>query len=196
MGASIGTAIGYERIARDKHVIAVIGDSTFLHTGLQGLVDALYQGSSITLVLLNNRVTAMTGGQPNPASGRDIMGNTTPEIDFETLFKALGIGLIEKVDAYDINACRDALERAERSKRLSVIMTDRPCVMYPQKIKGTPLSVDLNPCNACGRCYNLGCPAISGSEVMGKKFPKALINKDTCTGCGLCVQVCPTDAII
>jgi len=196
MGASIGTAIGYERMTRNQNVIAVIGDSTFLHTGLQGLVDAVYQGSNMTLVLLNNRVTAMTGGQPNPASGRDIMGHTPPEIDFEALFRALGIGHIETVDSYDVKSCQAALDRAEKSEGLSVIMTDRPCVMYPHKIKGTPLSVDPDLCNACGRCYNMGCPAVMGSEVMGKKFPKALINRDTCTGCGLCAQICPTEAIM
>ncbi|MCP4754045.1 MAG: indolepyruvate ferredoxin oxidoreductase subunit alpha [Proteobacteria bacterium] len=195
MGASLGTAIGFERVSKDKKVVAVIGDSTFLHTGLSALADAVYQKSGITLVLLNNRVTAMTGGQPNPASGRDAKGETAPLVDFEAICRALGVRQVETVDAYDYHACRRALKRATSSGELSVILTERPCVMYPKKIKDDPLVVDLEACDACGLCYQLGCPAITGSEIIGKKFPKAEIDPDSCTGCGVCSQICKVEAI-
>lgn len=196
MGASLATAIGYERVTKEKAVIAVIGDSTFLHTGISALADAVYQGSKMTLVLLNNRVTAMTGGQPNPSSGKNIRNIASPEIDFSALCQALGIRQVNTVDAYDYEACRQALKQAISNSELSVIITDRPCAIYPLKIKGDPLTVDLDLCNACGACYQVGCPAITSSEIKGKKFFKAEINPDTCTGCGLCEQVCLVDAII
>jgi indolepyruvate ferredoxin oxidoreductase alpha subunit len=195
MGASIGTAIGFARVSREKKVVAVIGDSTFLHTGLPGLVDAVYQDSSFTLVLVNNRVTAMTGGQPNPASGTHIRGDTAPVVDFEAVCRSLGIQHVETLDSYDLAACRKALQEAMEKEGLKVIITDRPCVMYPEKIKGAPLDVKAELCDACGRCYGLGCPAIKGSGVMGKKYQIAQIVREACTGCGLCQQVCPVNAI-
>ncbi|MCP4752631.1 MAG: indolepyruvate ferredoxin oxidoreductase subunit alpha [Proteobacteria bacterium] len=195
MGASLGTAIGFERVNSDKKVVAVIGDSTFLHTGLSALADAVYQQSKMTLLLLNNGVTAMTGGQPNPASGRDAKGNAAPIIDFTALCKSLGIRYVETVDAYDYLECRQALKRATEKDELFVIITDRPCVMYPKKIKEDPMVVDLDLCDACGLCYQIGCPAVTGSEVMGKKFPKAKIDPVSCTGCGICAQVCKVEAI-
>lgn len=195
MGASLGTAIGLARTSPGKKVVAVIGDSTFWHTGLPGLADAVYQGVDFTLVLLNNGVTAMTGGQPNPASGFDIRGRKTPTADFEALFRSLGIRDIRTVDSYDLEACRQALSQATGAEELSVVLTDRPCVMYPQKIRQTPLQVDPELCDACGRCYRLGCPAIRGSNEMGKRFPKPEIMAEVCTGCGLCSQVCLPQAI-
>nr|MBN2277318.1 indolepyruvate ferredoxin oxidoreductase subunit alpha [candidate division Zixibacteria bacterium] len=198
MGASIGTAIGMEKVGGyDKGVVAVIGDSTFLHSGITGLLDAVYNKSNITVMILDNRVTAMTGGQQHPATGYTLMGEKTRAVDFTELCKALGVESVRVVDAYDLKAMIDVIKEEMARPGPSVILTNRPCVLMPKRIMDRPYVVDPELCNGCTACFRIGCPAIMPSKEMTKRNkPKAVIDPVLCTGCSLCAQVCKPEAIV
>ncbi len=198
MGASIGSAIGMEKVqGSEKGTVAVIGDSTFLHSGVTGLMDAVYNNSNVTIIILDNRATAMTGGQQHPATGLTLMGEKAGQIDFETLVTAMGVKNFRKVDPYDYNATLDAIKEGIGSSGPSVILTDRPCVLMPKRIMDEPYLVDLELCNGCSACFRISCPAITASnETNEHGSPKAEIDTTMCTGCTLCAQICPTEAII
>jgi len=198
MGASIGNAIGMEKVrGYEKGVVAVIGDSTFLHSGVTGLMDAVYNHSNVTLIILDNRATAMTGGQQHPGTGKTLMGEPANEIDIAVLVKALGVKNFRHVDSYDYKGFQKVIEEEIANPGPSVIHTTRPCVLMPKRIMDEPYVVDLELCNACSVCFKLSCPAISASDETDKKGrPKAVIDATMCTGCTLCSQVCPTEAII
>lgn len=197
MGASIGNAIGMEKVqGYQKGVVAVIGDSTFLHSGVTGLMDAVYNHSNVTVIILDNRATAMTGGQMHPGTGHTLMGEPANEINIGDLVRALGVKNYRKADAYDYEAMQAAVNEEISKPGPSVIHTTRPCVLMPKRIMDEPYLVDAELCNACGVCFKLSCPAIAAShETNEKGKPKAVIDITLCTGCTLCAQVCPTEAI-
>ncbi len=198
MGASIGMANGVSQVeGSQRPVVAVIGDSTFLHSGITGLLDATYNKSPITLVILDNRATAMTGGQQHPGTGYTLQGEEAFAVDMTTLVKAIGVEHVYNIDAYNYDETVKALKLADKIKEPVVLLTNRPCVLYPEKKPPEPYKVLLDMCNGCGACIRIGCPSISYiEETTDKGLHKVTIDPDTCTGCTLCVQVCPEAAII
>ncbi|MFA7095819.1 MAG: thiamine pyrophosphate-dependent enzyme [Gammaproteobacteria bacterium] len=210
MGASISMAVGMDkgRGAGDanKRIVAVIGDSTFMHMGMQGLLDAVYNRANITVLLLDNRTVGMTGGQDNPGSGRDIHGASAPRVDFAKLCEALGVRpeRIRVVDPYELPTLFRAVREEVKAEEPSVIITNRPCVLIPEYQRGVPLCVDEEKCNGCGNCLDVGCPAISvtrrGKEVKpsGREVELAWtrIESVVCTGCNLCLRTCSAKAIV
>ena len=195
MGASIANAVGMAAAGETKPIVATIGDSTFLHSGIAPLVDAVYNKANITVVLLDNSITAMTGGQDHPGTGRTLRGEATHKVDYETICRAVGVEWVRKVDPYDIGHLYQTLREAIVYKGVSVVISSRPCVLDPVKIKGTPLAVAAAGCVACQSCMNLGCPSITWTEEMVEGHHKVQIDPATCIGCTLCAQVCPTDCI-
>ncbi len=198
MGASIGNAIGMEKVNPDENgTAAVIGDSTFLHSGITGLLDAVYNKSNITVVILDNRITAMTGGQHNPATGQTLMGEKTKEVNLIELCKALGVESVHEVDPYDYQATLDVLKTELKKPGPSVVITNKPCVLMPKRVMDKPYEVILDECNGCSACFRIGCPAISTSKELTKRNrPKAIIDPLLCTGCSVCAQICKPEAIV
>ena len=194
MGASIGNALGLEKaMGRDgaEKIVAVIGDSTFLHSGMTGLLDVVYNQGTTTVIILDNRTTAMTGHQQHPGTGRNLKGEPAPMVDLEEICRALGVKDVVVVDPHDLKATRKAVKEATRRREPSVIIARRPCVMLPEfRVEGKPPKVDPAVCSACGLCLDLGCPAIVRQED-----GRAQIQEFMCIGCGLCRQVCPKGAI-
>ena len=197
MGASIGNAIGASRVSTDgKPVFATIGDGTFLHSGITGLLDAVYNRANITVVILDNRITAMTGGQEHPSTGYTLMGEKAKEVNFETLVRALGVEHVQRTmnhDLHDVDAC---LREARAFEGVSVIIAESPCALMPFKIREHPYHIVAEDCTACRRCLQTGCPSISLSgDFTEKGLQRAVIDIGTCTGCGLCPQTCNDNAI-
>lgn len=209
MGASMGIALGMDKgrgeADKDKRIVAVIGDSTFLHMGMQGLLDMVYNKASVTVLLLDNRAVGMTGGQDNPGNGRDIHGEEAPRIDFVKLVKALGVKeeRVHKVNPYELPTLFKTIRDEVKVPDVSVIVTDQPCVLIKDYHKLKPYEVHEDKCTGCGNCLDVGCPAIHvtrrGKEVKasGREVDLAFvrIESSVCTGCGLCVQPCAPDAI-
>jgi len=202
MGASIGMATGVTKVVskeEQKRVVAVIGDSTFLHTGINGLMDMVYNQSPATLVILDNRITAMTGRQDNPASGFTLMDEPTNRIDFPLLCKALGVKHIRVINPLDLEQTRSVLQEEMNRPEPSVIITDKPCVLVKREgvfQKGPVYTVEVETCTSCRACLKIGCPAIEWrSAADGGKKGKAWIDPLLCTGCDVCRQLCKFDAI-
>ena len=198
MGASIGNAIGMEKVkGSEKGTVAVIGDSTFFHSGITGLVDAVYNKSNVTVIILDNRATAMTGGQQHPSTGKTLMGDDAVVIDIEKLCRAIGIENFHRLDAYEYDSALRMIKDEMAKPGPSVILTSRPCVLMPRRIMEEPYVVDLELCNGCSACFRISCPAIAASiETNEHGHPKAVIDASLCTGCTLCSQVCKPDAIV
>ncbi|MDP3694677.1 MAG: thiamine pyrophosphate-dependent enzyme, partial [Desulfocapsaceae bacterium] len=174
MGASVGIAHGMAKAlgseAKGK-VVSVIGDSTFIHSGLSGLINTVYNGSGSLLIILDNRITAMTGQQNNPASGCNIKGEAANAIDLEALCRAVGVRHVEVVNPHDIKACRKVLDKALERDEASVVIARAPCVLLPEmkKAKHIPCTTRLANCTGCMACVRLGCPAISWNPVTPQK---------------------------
>lgn len=198
MGASVGEAIGMVKAnGIKKGVVAAIGDSTFLHSGITGLLDASYNKANITVAILDNRTTAMTGGQNHPGTGTTLMGDETFQVNLVKLCQALGVTDIHEIDPYNLDETKTALKKSFEHEGPSVIISLRPCVLMPKKIWDKPYTVISDSCNGCKLCFRVGCPAIAASKELTKKgHPKAIIEQDLCTGCTICAQVCPEDAIV
>ena len=198
MGASIGSAIGMEKVdGSEKGTVEVIGDSTFMHSGVTGLIDAVYNNSNVTIIVLDNRATAMTGGQQHPSTGRTLMGKEAPVIDVPSLARAMGVKNIVELDPYDYEKVLATIKTQLNTPGPSVIITNRPCVLMPKRIMDEPYVVDLDLCNGCSACFRISCPAIAAAEETNERgHPKAIIDKTLCTGCTLCSQICPTEAIV
>lgn len=197
MGASIGNALGMQRaLSPDdrRPVIAVLGDSTFVHSGITGLIDAVYNSTAATICILDNSITAMTGGQENPASGKTLMGTPAPELDLEALVRAIGVEEVVTVDPCDLVAVERALSYAVRTNKPSVIITSRPCVLIDKNVKKPKPVVDENKCTGCQMCFRIGCPAIESVNIEGGRL-KVGINANLCNSCGVCQQVCRFEAI-
>jgi indolepyruvate ferredoxin oxidoreductase alpha subunit len=196
MGSSIGMAIGLAKAGpHTRPIVATIGDSTFLHSGLPALVDAVYSRVDITVVILDNGTTAMTGGQPHPASGATIRGEPAPRVNIPELCRAIGVDSVVVVDPYDLGATHRALLLATRSRGVSVVITNRPCVEAPVKSRGRLYRVEATRCDGCQLCMNLGCPAIVWDTESPAERRVVRIDSTLCTGCTVCAQMCPQSAI-
>ena len=195
MGSSIGNAIGMAKAGEPRPVMATIGDSTFLHAGIPALIDAVYNNANITVMLLDNHITAMTGGQDHPGTGKTLRGEDAPRVDYEALVRAIGVKWVRKVDSYDLAAVYQTLREAIVHRGVSVVISDRPCVLDPVKIKGPTLTVSNDLCNACQSCMNLGCPALTWADDTFEGRHKVRIDAALCVGCTLCAQVCTVDCI-
>ncbi|MBQ9769597.1 MAG: 4Fe-4S binding protein, partial [Clostridia bacterium] len=193
MGASVSGLHGFN-LARgeeaEKKSVAVIGDSTFMHSGMTGLVNVAYNATNSTVIILDNSITGMTGHQHNPTTGYNIKGDPAAKVDLEALCKALGINRVTVVDPYDLAACEKAVKEELAAEEPSVIISRRPCVLL-KSVKPLPaLKVEPDKCRSCKKCMTLGCPAIS------MKDGKAHIDNTLCVGCGVCKQLCYFDAIV
>jgi indolepyruvate ferredoxin oxidoreductase alpha subunit len=211
MGASLGMAGGVARALegdekKKKPVIAVIGDSTFLHTGMPGLLNLTYHRANVTVLLLDNRATAMTGCQNNPANGRDLAGNASPvRVDFPKLVEALGVRpeRIRSTDPYELPTFLKVLREEMKADEPSVIITTRPCVFTPEFNRDRALVVDDALCNGCATCLDGGFPAVlvTRREQQVRSSGKTVdlawvtIDEQLCTGCGICAKACSRGAI-
>jgi len=202
MGASIGMATGVTKVVSDqekKKVVAVIGDSTFLHTGLNGLMDMVYNNSPATVIILDNSITAMTGRQDNPASGFTLMDDPTHAINLPLLCKALGVKNIRVINPLDLEETRRVIAEEMERFEPSVIITNKPCVLINRADifqKGPVYAVDSGTCSGCRACLKIGCPAIEWVPAGdGSKKGKARIDPLLCTGCDVCRQLCTFTAI-
>ena len=189
MGASIPNALGFSKILPDKKIVATIGDSTFLHSGITGLIDVAYNRGAVTVVILDNSITGMTGHQQNPATGFDLHGKPAPQVRIEDLVRACGINKIWIVDAYDMKACETALSEAIQSREPAVVIARRPCVLILRGHVREPLEIVEEACKLCRSCLKIGCPA------MELRDGKVKIDAKVCTGCGVCMQICKFGAI-
>lgn len=196
MGASIGNAFGIELAYRKRKekpkIVAVIGDSTFFHSGITPLIDMVYNKGAGTVIILDNSTTAMTGHQDHPGTGKTAKGEEGVKISIESLVKGIGIKNVFVVDPYDVRNLKEIINREIYRNEPSVIITNRPCVLHKEfkGIQFSPVRVDENLCTSCQICIRLGCPSIS------MKDGKALIDEITCTGCGVCLELCPPKAIL
>ena len=196
MGSSIANAIGMARAGLNaKPIVATLGDSTFLHSGLPPLIDAVYNNVNITIAILDNAITAMTGGQHHPGTGYGIRGQKTYKVVYEDIARAAGVKWIRTIDPYDVGSLFKTFREAVEHKGVSVVIVDRPCVLDPVKIKGPALQVNAQTCIACQSCMNLGCPALSWSDGWHDGHHKVTIDETACIGCTMCAQVCPVDSI-
>ncbi|PKG33424.1 indolepyruvate ferredoxin oxidoreductase subunit alpha [Methanoregula sp.] len=190
MGASITVGSGIAHSGETHDVVCTIGDSTFLHTGIQGLMNAVYNGANMTVVILDNRITAMTGHQPNPNTGLTACGVETPAISLDAVCRACGATFVETLDPYDVTGMVDVLSEAKKRKGVKVIIAKQMCVITARRmgIKRGRYEVDAEACTGCGTCVRFGCPAIEFADE------KARIN-DLCSGCAVCARLCPVGAI-
>ncbi len=196
MGSSIANALGMAKAGTEtKPIVATIGDSTFLHSGIPPLIDAVYNKANITVILMDNHVTAMTGGQDHPGTGRTLRGEETHRVDYEELIRSIGVEWVKTVDPYDVGAMYRTFREAVEYKGVSVVIPNRPCVLDPVKIRGPAMTVRSETCIACQSCMNLGCPAISWSDEWHDGHHKVKIDEAGCIGCTLCSQICPVDCI-
>lgn len=192
MGASVSGLHGFNLArgeAAEGKSVAVIGDSTFMHSGMTGLVNIAYNATNSTVIILDNSITGMTGHQQNPTTGYNIKGDPAAKVDLEALCRALGINRVRVVDPYDLKACEKAVKEELAANEPSVIISRRPCVLLKTVKHEAPLCVDKDKCKSCKKCMTLGCPAIS------LKDGKAKIDTTLCVGCGVCKQLCAFDAI-
>ncbi len=196
MGCSIGMAVGLVRSGgAPGPVVATIGDSTFVHGGIPALIDAVTSQTDVTVLILDNGTTAMTGGQAYPGVGTTIRGAPAGSIDLVALCRSVGCEQVEVVDPYDVAATYVALERAIAYPGPAVVITNRPCVEAPVKVRDHPFAVDASACIACQLCMNIGCPSITWTEEFHDGRRKVQIDEGTCTGCTVCAQMCPSGAI-
>ena len=192
MGASVSGIHGFNTVLGEKSegkTVAVIGDSTFMHSGITGLVNIVYNNSNSTVIILDNSITGMTGHQQNPTTGFDIHGDPAAKIDLEALCHSIGVRRVAVVDPYDLAACERVLKEELAAKEPSVIISRRPCVLLKSVKKNPPLKIDADKCRGCKSCMQLGCPALRFKDK------KASVDETLCVGCGVCEQKCNFGAI-
>ena len=192
MGASVSGLHGFSKSqqgAMDNKTVAVIGDSTFMHSGITGLVNMAYNESNATVIIVDNSITGMTGHQQNPTTGFNLKGDPCAKIDLETLCKAVGIRRVRVVDPYNLSECEEALKEELAAQEPSVIISRRPCALLKYVKHKAPLTVDADKCVGCKACMKIGCPAIS---IVGGK---AKVDNTLCVGCGVCQQLCKLGAL-
>ena len=191
MGASISGMHGFNTVRGTdsaKTTVGVIGDSTFMHSGITGLIDIVYNKGISTVIILDNSITGMTGHQQNPTTGKTLKGQITHAVSLEAICAAAGVERISVVDPYDMKEFQRVVKQELEAEAPSVIIARRPCVLLPQVKAQPPLSVDGDKCRSCRSCMKIGCSAINFDG-------KAFIDKTLCVGCGLCVQMCAFGAI-
>lgn len=199
MGASIAVAHGAAIAGDEERHIAVIGDSTFFHTGLPALLNVAYNRSNGITIIMDNRVTGMTGHQDNPGTGKTLQQKETVQVEIEPLVRALGIQKVLMLKAYDVKAIEKTLKQWLKEDEPAVLITREECALLPSaRSRWLPLEVTGEKCNGCTVCFRIGCPAILKSEELDPKYnrPLAKIDPLLCTGCEICAQVCPRDAIL
>ena len=192
MGASVSGLHGFTKSqngAADNKTVAVIGDSTFIHSGITGLVNMAYNESCGTVIIVDNSITGMTGHQQNPTTGFNLKGDPCAKIDLETLCRAVGIRRVRVVDPYDLAQCDAAIKEELAAPEASVIISRRPCALLKYVKHKAPLAVNPDKCVGCKACMKIGCPAISIAEG------KAKVDNTLCVGCGVCQQLCKLDAL-
>ena len=192
MGASISGLHGFNKArgTESEHkTVAVIGDSTFMHSGMTGLVNIAYNNSNSTVIILDNSITGMTGHQQNPTTGKNLKGDPAAAVNLEELCKAIGIKRVRVTDPYDLAQTEAAIKEELAADEASVIISRRPCALLKYVKHNAPLAVDTDVCVGCGACMELGCPAIS------MKDGQAVIDHTQCVGCGICKEQCPMGAI-
>lgn len=198
MGASISGGVGFskavEKAGRKEKVFAVIGDSTFFHSGITGLIDAVVNKAPIVINILDNRITAMTGHQENPGTGRTLMGEPTHQVDLKAICMACGVREenIRLIDPYDLTATKEAIKAGYGSSEVFVIITTSPCALIKDVIKARAnmkCVIDQDKCVKCRMCMKAGCPALNFRNGI------VFIDRASCNGCGICLQICPKNAI-
>ena len=193
MGASVSGLHGFSKSqngAMDNKTVAVIGDSTFMHSGITGLVNIAYNESNATVIIVDNSITGMTGHQQNPTTGFNLKGDPCAKIDLETLCRAVGIKRVRVIDPYNLKQCDEVINEELAANEPSVIISRRPCALLKYVKHKDPLTVDENKCIGCKSCMRIGCPAIS---IVGGK---ARIDNTLCVGCGVCQQLCKPGALM
>ena len=191
MGASVSGIHGFNKARGEEtegKTVAVIGDSTFMHSGMTGLANIAYNQSNSTVIILDNSITGMTGHQQNPTTGYNIKGDPAGKIDLESLCKAMGFNRVRVVDPYDLKACDQAVKEELAVHEPSVIISRRPCALLKYVKHNPPLVVNKDKCIGCKSCMKIACPAISIKEG------KAWVDNTLCVGCGVCEQLCPVGA--
>ena len=192
MGASVSGIHGFLKASggqMDGKTVAVIGDSTFMHSGITGLVNIAYNESNATVIILDNSITGMTGHQQNPTTGFNLKGDPCTKIDLESLCKAVGIRRVRVVDPYDLSQCEQVIKEELAAPEASVVISRRPCALLKYVKHKAPLTVDTGKCVGCKACMKIGCPAISVTDG------KAGVDATLCVGCGVCQQLCKFDAL-
>ncbi len=192
MGASISGLHGFNKAnggESDGKTVAVIGDSTFMHSGMTGLVNIAYNSSNSTVIILDNSITGMTGHQQNPTTGYNLKGDPASKINLEALCKAIGINRVRVVDPYNLAECETVIKEELAVAEPSVIISRRPCALLKYVKHNKPLMVDGAKCKSCKMCMKIGCPAISMKNGIAE------IDNTLCTGCGVCGQLCKFDAL-
>ena len=187
MGASVSSIHGFNKaLAKESEgkTVAVLGDSTFMHSGMTGLANIAYNQSNSTVIILDNSTTGMTGHQQNPTTGKNLRGEPAGKIDLETLCRAMGIRRVRVVDPYDLKATEQVVTEELAADEPSVIITRRPCVLLKTVQKHPPYRVEAEACKGCKQCMKIGCPAISWKDK------KAVVDPTQCVGCGVCEQLC------
>ena len=192
MGASFSGLHGWNKAGgaeNEKKSVAVIGDSTFMHSGMTGLATIAYNQSNSTVIVLDNSITGMTGHQQNPTTGKNLYGDPAGRVDLEALARAMGINRVRVVDPYNIAECETAVKEELEVAEPSLIISRRPCALLKEVKHNPPLVVDQDKCKSCKMCMKIGCPAIS------MKGGKAKIDATLCVGCGVCSQMCKFGAL-
>jgi indolepyruvate ferredoxin oxidoreductase, alpha subunit len=192
MGASCSGLHGFNKAIGEEaesNSVGVIGDSTFIHSGMTGITDISYNMSNSTVIILDNSITGMTGHQQNPTTGKNLRGEPAGKVDLEALCRALGFNRVRVVDPYDLKAVEEAITEELAAKEPSIIISRRPCVMIKGTVHKPPISVDESKCVGCKQCMSIGCPAIA------VKDKKAHIDPTLCIGCKVCSQMCKFEAI-
>ena len=192
MGASVSGIHGYNKAGKEEksgNTVAVIGDSTFMHSGVTGLINIAYNESNSTVIILDNSITGMTGHQQNPTTGINLKGDPAGKINLEKLCESIGIQSIRVIDPYNLKECEDVIKEELAKDCASVIISRRPCALLKYVKHPGPIAVNRDKCVGCKSCMRVGCPAIS------MKDGKAVIDNTLCTGCRVCTQLCRVNAI-
>jgi len=192
MGASVSGLHGFLKALEGKadgKTVGVIGDSTFMHSGMTGLVNIAYNNYNATVIILDNSITGMTGHQQNPTTGMNLKGDPAAAVDLETLCRAIGIKRVRVVDPYDLKETQEVILEELAAEEPSVVISRRPCALLKYVKHNGPIQVDADKCRSCKACMKIGCPAISMQNG------KAVIDNTLCTGCGVCSQLCKFGAI-
>ena len=190
MGASIGMASGAQKVRGKefgKKSVSLIGDSTFIHSGITGLIDMVYNGLSSTVIIVDNSTTGMTGHQNHPGTGKNAKGEPAPKIDLTQVVNACGVNSVRIVDPFDLPELRKVIKEELEKDEVSVIIARRPCVLLSSEY--VKPAYHTEDCKNCGMCMKLGCPALIKTDK------GVVVDETLCTGCGLCTEVCKFNAI-